>query len=46
MNKEDTWMFGDGCVLSTPFYLSLVALAGSCTTTVIPLQLIKILNVI
>ena len=46
MNKEDTWVFGSGCVLSTLFFLSAVALVGSCTTMIIPLKLIKILNVI
>jgi len=46
MNKEDMWVFGTGCVLSTLFFLSVVALVGSCTTMVIPSQLIKILNIV
>lgn len=44
MNKKQLCLFGIGCVLSTLFFLTLVAVLGSVLSEFLPILIIKVLN--
>ena len=46
LTRRDIYVFGFGTLLSTIFFLSLIALAGSFTKTFFPSYVIQILNLI
>ena len=46
LKRRDIYVFGFGTLLSTIFFLSLIALAGSFTKTFFPSYVIQILNLI
>lgn len=46
MVKKDIYTFGLGALLSTAFFLTLIALAGSLTRTFFPPYIIQFLNVL
>lgn len=46
MKRKDIYLFGFGALLSTIFFLTLIALAGNLIKTFFPINLIHILNMI